>query len=197
MPPLVAAAREGDAAPCRGGCSRPRRAPVVRVDAWRPSGRRVRSPPAVWRQSEPMSSTVRRPSLPERHGQAAAAASRVALAPCSRVRRGQLAHDVEGHGQADLDRRDAGRADRGGSRTAVTSRSASEPERGRGRRPTAEVLARTARSERTSSRLHHDQAAVDGEDLAGDERRLVGDEEGDRGGDLLGRAEAAQRRARA
>ena len=36
-------------------------------------------------------------------------------------------------------------------------------------------------------RLHHHQAAVDGEDLAGDERGLVAGEEGDRGGDLLGR----------
>ena len=69
-----------------------------------------------------------------------------------------------------------------------------EPERGR-ERPDREVAARTARVRTHGPRLHHDQAAVDGEDLSGDERRLVRHEEGDGGGDLLGRAETVQRRA--
>ena len=40
--------------------------------------------------------------------------------------------------------------------------------------------------------LHHHQAAVDGQHLAGDVRRLVGGEEGDCVGDLARLAEAAQ-----
>ena len=44
--------------------------------------------------------------------------------------------------------------------------------------------------------LHHHEAAVDGQHLARDERGLVGGEEGDRVGDLLGRPEPTQRRAR-
>ena len=40
--------------------------------------------------------------------------------------------------------------------------------------------------------LHHHQAAVDGEHLAGDEGGLVAGEEGDGVGDLLGRAEPAR-----
>ena len=43
---------------------------------------------------------------------------------------------------------------------------------------------------------HHHQAAVDGEDLAGDVGGLVRGEERDGVGDLLGRPEAAERRAR-
>src|SRR5438045_557567 len=42
--------------------------------------------------------------------------------------------------------------------------------------------------------LHHHQAAVDGEDLAGDERGLVAGEERDRIGDLRRLAEPPQRR---
>ena len=45
------------------------------------------------------------------------------------------------------------------------------------------------------SLLHHHQAAVDGEHLARDVRRLVRGQERDRVGDLVGRAEAAERRA--
>ena len=41
--------------------------------------------------------------------------------------------------------------------------------------------------------LHHHEAAVDRKDLAGDERGLVRAEEGDGVGDLVGRAEAAER----
>ena len=48
-----------------------------------------------------------------------------------------------------------------------------------------------------SQHLHHHQAAVDGEDLAGDERGLVAGEEDDRSRDLLGLAESPERRRRA
>ena len=53
------------------------------------------------------------------------------------------------------------------------------------------------RGERPERDLHHHQAAIDGQDLAGDVGGLVGGEEGDRLGDLVGRPEAAERRARA
>jgi hypothetical protein len=44
------------------------------------------------------------------------------------------------------------------------------------------------------SEPHYHQAAVDGEDLAGDEGGLVGGEERDGAGNLLGRSELAERR---
>lgn len=42
--------------------------------------------------------------------------------------------------------------------------------------------------------LHHNEAAVDGENLSGDVRGFIGGQKGDRVGNLLGRAEAAKGR---
>ena len=127
--------------------------------------------------------------LPEIDGQARPG-PRVALAPAAVVE--DVVHDVEGLGKADLDRR-CGRAERGG-RHGRDEQEPREPERGR-ERPDREVAARTARVRTHGPRLHHDQAAVDGEHLAGDEGRLIRHEEGDGVSDLLGRAETAERGA--
>ncbi len=141
-----------------------------------------RSPPESGRQSEPTSSTVRRPSLPSWTGRPAARRGRGALPlvgaaspwPAGAWHRGRCA----GHA-----RPVPGPGDMAATGDDAPEERASPADEWQSRREPPGM--RPIRPNGTPSRLHHHQAAVDGEHLARDERGLVGGEEGDRVRDLL------------
>ena len=191
VPPLLLPSASGMPDMSRGMLTRAASPVVGSMVATMSTSRR--SPPESGRQSEPTRSTVRRPSLPSWTGSPRRGVVVRALPLVGAGVRGQLAHRVEGDAQSVLVLYQSWRHGRDRRRHDITERESIDSSSGARRELPAK---RPIRLNGTPSRLHHHQAAVDGEHLARDVRGLVRGEEGDRVGDLLRLTEAAQGRAR-